>query len=107
MMNDQASITVSRMGGYADSLRGYKVKIDDEVVATISANESVDIPVTPGNHTIVICIDWARSNRLDFEVQPDEHLRFECGSNLTGWRSLLALVYLFMPHKWLWLSRVL
>ncbi len=50
-------------------------------------------------------IDWCGSNTIHFDVAPDQDIGFDCGSSLTGWRSLLVLVYLFfLPNKYLWIQ---
>src|SRR5256885_662848 len=83
----------------ADSLRAYKIKLDGVVVGSVRARESVTVPVAPGRHSLVLLIDWCGSEQIDFESQPGEHLCFECGSSLVGWRVLLALFYIvFRTH---------
>ena len=105
-MNDQTQITVRRTTSYADRLRAYKVKIDGVVVGSIRARESVTIPVVPGRHSLTLRIDWCGSEQIDFEVSPGQHLFFECGSNLAGWRIFLALFYIiFRTRQYLWLRR--
>ena len=105
-MSDQAQITVRRTTNYPDRLRAYKVKLDGVVIGSVRARESVTVPVAPGRHSVVLRIDWCGSEQIDFEVQPGQHLFFECGSNLVGWRVLLALFYiLFRTHQYLWLRQ--
>ena len=106
IMSDQTQITVRRTTSYADRLRAYKVKVDGVVVGLVRARESVTVPVAPGRHSLVIRIDWGGSEQIDFEVKTGEHIFFECGSSLAGWRVLLALFYAIVrPHQWLWLRR--
>lgn len=91
---------------YADRLRAYKVKVDGVVVGSVRARESVNVPVAPGRHSLVIRIDWCGSEQIDFEVQAGEHAFFECGSNLAGWRVVLVLFYIiFLTQQYLWLRR--
>ena len=106
MMSNQTQITVQRMTGYADRLRAYKVKIDGVVVGSVRAGDSATIPVSPGRHSLQLRIDWAGSEQTDFEVKPGDQVFYECGSNLAGWRVLMALCYLtVLPRRWLWLRR--
>lgn len=105
-MNDQTQITVSRTTSYADRLRAYKVKVDGMVVGSVRARKSVTVPVSPGRHSLVLRIDWCGSEQIDFEIQPGEHVFFDCGSSLAGWRLLLAVFYItFRAHQYLWLRR--
>jgi hypothetical protein len=105
-MSNQTQITVQRTTSYVDRLRAYKIKIDDVVVGKVKARDSVTIPLTPGRHLIVLRIDWCGSETIDFEVQPGEHVTFECGSSLQGWRILLGLLYItFLTNQYLWLRK--
>lgn len=102
----QTQITVTRKTSYADRLRAYKVVIDGEAVGAVRARKSVTIPVAPGKHSLEIRIDWCGSERIDFEVRSGEHVLFECGSNLTGWRVLLAFSSIgSRADQYLWLRR--
>ena len=105
-MEDQAQITVRRTTSYADRLRAYKIKIDGVITGAVRAHESVTIPVSSGRHSLVIRIDWCGSQQIDFDVQPGEHIFFECGSSLAGWRVLFAFFYIiFRTNQYLWLRR--
>jgi hypothetical protein len=104
-MNNETEITIRRGKSYADRLRDYKVEVDGVVVATVRAGQSATVPVTAGRHTLTIRIDWCSSEKLQFDAKSGEHTDFECGSSLTGARILLAIVYIFRPHQWLWLRR--
>ena len=107
-MSDQTQITVRRTTSYADRLRAYKVKVDGVVVGLVRARESITVPVSPGRHSLVIRIDWCGSEQIDFEAQSGEHVRFECGSSLTGWRLLLVVFYItFWTRQYLWLRRAI
>lgn len=61
--------------------------------------------IEKGNHTIWLKIDWCRSNKLNFDYTGDQ-LDFECGSNLTGFKVLLSIVYIFLPSKWCWIKQM-
>jgi hypothetical protein len=105
-MSNQTQITVQRTTSYVDRLRAYKIKIDDVVVGKVKARDSVTMPIIPGRHLIVLRIDWCGSETIDFEVQPGEHVTFECGSSLQGWRILLGLLYItFLTNQYLWLRK--
>lgn len=104
MMDGQ--ITIKRTTSYPDRLRAYKIKVDGMVVGSARAGETVTIPVSPGAHSIVLRIDWCGSDKVDFDIQADGSVFFECGSNLSGWRMILALFYvIFKTHCYLWLRR--
>ena len=102
-----ARITLSRATTIADSARNYKVLIDNRDVGKIETGKTIEIPMAPGNHTIVLKIDWCGSNRIPFSINPGENLQFECGSSLTGWKIFVKILYvLFMPNEYLWIRKL-
>ena len=105
-MNEDAQITIRRGKSYADRFRTYNVQVDRVTVASVRAGQSATVPVMAGQHTLGLRIDWCGSEELQFEARSGEQVTFECGSNLTGWRILLALFYvLFRRRQYLWLRR--
>lgn len=107
IMSEETQITVRRATSYVDRMQAYKVKMDGLVVGSVRVRDSVTIPIKPGRHSLVLRINWCCSEQIDFEAQPAEHVIFECGSNLAGWRVFLALYYIvFRTHQYLWLRRV-
>ena len=67
-----------KAGGAADRLRKYKVLVDDEQQGTIGKGETLTLEVAPGQHTVVLTIDWARSQELTADVPDGEALRLWC-----------------------------
>ncbi|MCA8985852.1 MAG: hypothetical protein R3C12_22920 [Planctomycetaceae bacterium] len=97
-------IRIKRDTGYVDSLRAYIVVLDGNVIGEIENGQQVEFDVAPGMHHLNLKIDWCRSNIIDFEVNQDA-IEFECGSNLRGFKVLLAIFYvLFLRSKYLWLK---
>jgi hypothetical protein len=106
-MSEETELTVRRTTSYADRRQAYRVEVDGVVVGSVRARDSVTIPIKPGAHTLVLRINWCGSEQTEFEAQPSESVTFECGSNLTGWRLLLASYYIvFRTRQYLWLRRV-
>jgi hypothetical protein len=105
-MEQNAQITIRRGKTYADRLRAYKVSVDGKAVASVRAGESVTVPISPGRHSLVMRIDWCGSETIELEAAPQQHMVFECGSSLTGWRLLLRLFYIvYRTNRYLWLRR--
>ena len=105
-MSEIAQVTIQRGKGYVDRLRSYDVTIDEKIVSTVRAGQAVTVPVAAGSHTLKLRIDWCGSDELRFEARPAEHIIFECGSNLTGWRILKGVYYVFFRRQqYLWLRR--
>ena len=105
-MNTDAKITITRHRGFVDRLRAYQVRVDGAVVGSVKAGESASFSVPDGRHSLIMRIDWCGSAQLGFEATAGEHLTFECGSSLAGWRLLLAPLYVTIrTDQYLWLRR--
>ena len=98
-------IRIIRESGIADILRSYQIIVDDYVVGEIRNGARVEFDVPPGKHQIYMKINWCRSNVVDFEAKQGV-VQFECGSNIRGWKTLIALLYVtFLRDQYLWLRR--
>lgn len=90
---DESFIRVTRTKSYADRLRAYRILIDGVERAKVSAGTSVEIPVTPGSHSVVAKVDWCSSPTLVVMTQPRSVAKLQCESNLQGMRIFLAIIY--------------
>ena len=89
---------------YPDRIRQYQLIIDGVQMGEISAGSAVEIPATAGRHEVVARIDWCSSNTLPIEVKDGATCELEVGSNLGGWRIILAMVYItVLPSEYLYL----
>ena len=105
-MEHTAQVTIRRGKTYADSLRAYYVSVDGQDVGYVRAGKLMTFPLAPGKHSLVLEIDWCSSPTVQFEAAPQQHVIFECGSSLPGWRILLVPFYsVFRTHRYLWLRR--
>lgn len=101
------TIRINRTVSYADRLRAYRVFVDGQFAGKIGAGKSLDLAVSPGEHTIVVKIDWCRSPRIQCKFNKGQTIKVECGSNLPGLRVFLNAFYiLFRPHRYLTLQMV-
>lgn len=99
------TITISRDSGYADRLRDYRVLVDRIEEAGIGNGETKTLEVSPGEHELLLKIDWCRSNAVRFEISEDQTVKFSCGSSLRRSRPGLAIYYvLFARNQYLWLK---
>jgi hypothetical protein len=99
------TISVSRDSGYADRLRDYRVLLDGAEIGRIGNGAAKQFEVPSGQHQLMIKIDWARSNIVAFDISENQSARFLCGSNLRGWRIVLAIYYMsFGIRNYLWLK---
>src|SRR5579871_3897995 len=92
------TLKIFRDSGYADRLRAYKIVLDDTEVAEIRDGETKQIPVSEGEHSLRIRIDWCGSDTKQFTVVADEDPVFQVRSNLRGVRVLLMFWYLLFAR---------
>lgn len=81
-MEQQSILVLTRVRQFRDMLRSYEVLVDDQPVGSIRRNQTLEIPVSPGTHTICLEIDWCSSNELVVTTKPSERIRLECGNNV-------------------------
>ena len=58
--------------------RDYTVLLDGQRVGKIAAGQSCEYPLTPGEHTIRLRIDWTGSKTLPFDLGAGETKDFCC-----------------------------
>ena len=78
---------------WADCLRKYKIKLDDKEVGTIKQGETFTFEISPGPHEIYLRIDWAKSKKIEFNLQEGQTAKFYC-QGLHLWKLPLAIFYI-------------
>lgn len=98
-----AKVVIKRDRGWADSLRKYKVIVDEKEIGRIKQGKSIEVEVNSGQHEIYCKIDWCRSNKIVFNINNENEVKsFEVKSSLRGFKVILAIFYaIFLWHKWL------
>lgn len=89
--------------GLGGRTEGWDIAIDDKVVGSIEAEETVDIAVTPGAHTFRLGQGRHLSRRRSFEVAAGEVVMYRCHGP-RFWPLLLAA--LIKSDLWITLTRV-
>lgn len=76
-----ATVVVERVGGFwKDRFRGYKVKVDGKVVGGIRENDTIALPVSPGDHLLQAKIDVFGSRTLTMTIDAGESKHFVCAA---------------------------
>lgn len=97
-------LRINRNYKYVDSLRKYKIYIDNEYSGSINVDETKEFNLNPGKHTIYCKIDWFRIDKLIIEENEDIK-SLEVVPSMTGWKILLVIIYLtFLMKRYLWLK---
>lgn len=76
---------------WMDRAREYTVFVDGQQKAKIGNDDTVQIGVMPGSHTVQMRIDWCRSPEVPFTIEHGGIARMECRPNA---KPLLALLYI-------------
>jgi len=104
-MNDKVNVYLARKPQYQDKLRNYKVVLDDVQIDEIKQDQTLKLEVAPGEHTLVLKVDWTSSNKLLFNAKLGEDVYLECGNNV-GANPIKMLVGLtFVRNSYLYLKR--
>lgn len=99
-------IIIKRDSGYADRLRAYKIILDGKIIGKIKNNETVELSVSEGFHSIHMTVDWCRSNIVNFESDR-EVITFDCKSSLRGFQILFAIFYItFLRNQYIRLEQI-
>lgn len=98
-------IRISRQTRYIDSLRNYEIYIDDRYYADIKDGEIKELDIENGKHSIYLKIDWCKSKKLNFIVNSNELLEFNCGNSMKGLTCLFILIYItFLKNRYLFIK---
>ncbi len=98
-------LVISRKKSLGDSLRAYKIFLNEKKIGEIKHDEDFTFSCPLGKHKLSLRIDWCSTSK-EFEVtQDNEDVFFHCEPNISGWK--LPFAFLFMPGKWIRLERKL
>lgn len=98
----QEAITLYRIAEVTNIVRRYHVQIDGKRVGSIKVGEVQHFPVTPGEHTLTVQIDWCRSHPLKVTKIPGQNLLLECGASNQDWRCLYTVF--FRPKDYVYIA---
>ncbi len=88
-------LRVRRLTQFADMTRRYRIDVDGQPRGVIRQRRSVEIPLEPGTHELIMRLDWFSSPAVDFHVRAGEMYTFDCWANIRGWRIWLSGFFAF------------
>jgi hypothetical protein len=100
-MSGTGFVQVVRKSGLKDRFRAYRVLIDGTEVGRLRNGSEAVFPVAPGQHRLVIRIDWTGSPFEDFTIADGQTIHFACGPT-----SLLAVHKAYQSSGYVGLVRV-
>lgn len=80
-------------------LAKYKIFIDDKLVNEVDNGSTKVLQVKPGEHTVYVKVFGMKSNIKKITVTKKSTVRLTCGSQITGIKYLLAIIFIFQKNK--------
>jgi hypothetical protein len=74
-------LTIIRDSSVVNGTRAFKVVLDGKAVARIKNGETIELDVAPGDHSLLLKIDWCNIVELTAD---SEAVTYRCGSYLDG-----------------------
>lgn len=99
----RAVVNIQRTNQRVNRLRAISIYVDGLKVGTVLNGGSLLTEVTPGQHELFAKIDWQRTDDVQVSLGPGDRIELVCGSDLTGWKILLAGVVALLPRCWIYL----
>jgi hypothetical protein len=92
------SITIVRDSGYVDRLRAYEVLIDRQRLGELRNGESKQFTISPGQHELMVKVDWCSSKPVNFTAVEGEDMAFYAKSNVRD-KTGYAILWLILFHR--------
>ncbi|MFW5999232.1 MAG: hypothetical protein ACOCQC_01075 [Halanaerobiaceae bacterium] len=100
----KANIKLLRTSQAVNSGRDYEIYIDNELKGKIPNGGEETFTVSPGTHTVLVKIDWAKSREMALHLEEGEKQKLLCGSRLVGWKRWFTLFYMFARDRFVYLE---
>lgn len=78
--------------GFELRRRPIEITVDGKEVATLEVHGTVEVPVEPGQHTLLLRSGRYTSRNLPFEVGDEEVANFRCHSTMIWMRYVASLI---------------
>jgi hypothetical protein len=101
-----ARLIIRRPKQLADMFRRYKIVINQTEVASLKRGEDLSLDLPGGTYLVQAKIDWCSSRVMTLHLADGETFQLEVGSNLGGWKSFAALLFVTaLPSDYLYLRK--
>lgn len=82
------NLEIYRESHISRCLRSYSILVDGEKVGSIKNDTTSLIPLSPGPHSVLIKIDWIKSNTMNINTEIGKIIRLQIGyEKRSGWKS--------------------
>ncbi len=90
----KGKVEIHRVKQWANKARTIGIYINNEKVGTIRNGETKTFELDCKENEIYAKIDWCKTIPLKVKAIEDKTIKFELGSNVTGWKMFIALLYI-------------
>ncbi len=97
-------IEIKRRPQYFACLRTYEIIVDDKKEANVKNAETKILELPPGQHTVLAKLDWCKSKVVTVNIKAGETTTLYTGSEIAGWKIMIATIYMFMPGRTIFLT---
>lgn len=84
-----ARLHLRRIPQWLSIFRKFRVLLDGQEIDRIQRGVTRTYEITPGEHELIIKIDWVSSPTARFRCDAGEDVRFVCGHPTPTWRAAL------------------
>ncbi len=106
---NQGKIEITRTSQVINFGRGISIYINNKKVGKLKDGETTTFEINQGANEIYAQIDWCKTKPLKFDVQNNDRIKLDLGSNVKGWKLALgyaAHYYLIKSTEFLYLNPV-
>jgi len=80
MNNEQDGILkIYRLPNFVGKIRTYSILVDGIKVNSIKDDETIETPLLPGHHNVMVKLDWQKSNKVDINIVSGQTIRLRIG----------------------------
>jgi hypothetical protein len=80
-----AHLHLERVSQWMSRWRKFRVVLDGQCIDKIRRGVTREYEIAPGEHELVVSIDWVASAPVRFRCEGGEHVRFVCGHPSPTW----------------------
>lgn len=89
-MDERATLHLRRISQWLSVFRKFRVVLDGAEIGRIKRGTTQTYEVAPGEHELVVKIDWVASEPVTFRCTAGEDVRFVCGHPTPTWQAALS-----------------
>lgn len=89
-MEMTATLHIRRIHQWLSMFRKFRIELDGDVLGKIKNGGTQEFRISPGEHELVIGIDWVSSDPVKFRCDAGDQMWYACGHPTPTWRSAVS-----------------